>query len=168
MTKKFSTGLFGVIILAAVVASSCLISGQCQANTKEVSAKVVETSSKKKKPAPKKIQWITSISEAQKLSKSTGKPIFVDFFATWCPPCKMLESQTYPNAKVVAESQKWIMVKVDTDKQVEVAGRYGITNLPTLAVLDSNGKPLIATYGFLQPDDFLDFLKEAKTKVPKK
>jgi len=80
----------------------------------------------------------------------------------------MLEKQTYPDAKVIAESQKWVMLKIDTEKQSDLAAQYGISSLPTLAVLRSDGKPVTSVGGFLDAEQFVEFLQDAKNKLPAK
>lgn len=65
-------------------------------------------------------------------------PVVVDFGAEWCHPCKQLDP-------VIAElAQEWAgkikVVKIDSDKEVDVVTRYGIMGLPTL-VLFNHGEP---------------------------
>ncbi len=115
----------------------------------------------------KEIHWFTSLEAAQKESKRTGKPIFAGFYATWCPPCKMLETQTYPDPQVIAESQKWVMLKIDTDKQTDLAEQYGIRSLPTLAILRTDGDPVTGATGFHDSREFVKFLRDARKEVVK-
>jgi len=173
MKKSLLTGTLTVAALGIALGGACMATGNCQNKITPASAPVARVSvasaqDSKTKSAPQEIRWHTSLESALKESKRTGKPVFADFYATWCPPCQMLEKQTYPDAKVIAESQKWVMLKIDTDKQTDLAVQYSISSLPTLAVLRSDGKPVTGVGGFLDAEQFVEFLREAKKKLPAK
>ena len=66
---------------------------------------------------------------------SDEKPTLVDFYATWCGPCKMQAPVLHEFAKEIGE--KVTVIKVDVDQNGELAMRYGIMSIPTLAVFKS-------------------------------
>ena len=74
------------------------------------------------------------ISSAQFAAEVEGAdvPVLVDFFATWCGPCKMLAPTLDQVAAEVAGRAK--VVKVDIDASPELAQRFGVMSVPTLAV----------------------------------
>jgi thioredoxin 1 len=173
MKKSLLTATLTVAVVGAALGGACLATGNCQSKTTPASAPVASTSvalaqKSPTKTAPKEIRWFTSLAAAKQESKRTGKPIFADFYADWCPPCKMLEAQTYPDPKVIAESQKWVMLKIDTEKHTDLAVQYGISSLPTLAVMRADGKPVTGTTGFLDANDFVKFLRDVRKEVVKK
>ena len=67
-----------------------------------------------------------------------GKPMLVDFWATWCGPCKKIG----PYIEELAEkySDQAIIGKVDVDDNDNLAIRFGIRNIPTVLFLDKNGE----------------------------
>ena len=67
----------------------------------------------------------------------SGKPVLVDFWATWCAPCRMLE----PTVAAVAEkyAATAMVVKVNVDDNPSISQRYGIKGIPTL-ILFKGGK----------------------------
>ncbi len=171
MKKSLLIGTLTVAASGLALGGACLATGNCASKTPLSTAPVALADAPQKtapqKAAPKEIRWLASMEAAQKESKKSGKPIFADFYATWCPPCKMLEAQTYPDPAVVAESQGFVMLKIDTDKQTDLAMKYGISSLPTLAALRASGEPIVATSGFLEAGEFIQFLREAKTRAAK-
>lgn len=79
------------------------------------------------------------------------EPVFVDFFATWCGPCRMLA----PVMEEVGEKAK--VVKVDIDEEDTLAEKYNIMSIPCV-VLFKDGKEFTRSVGFRQVDDILDML----------
>ena len=74
---------------------------------------------------------------------NSDKPVLLDFFASWCGPCKMVA----PILDEIAEEREDIKVcKVDIDDQPELASRYRIMSVPTLMVL-KNGQIMEQSIG---------------------
>ena len=75
---------------------------------------------------------ITKENFAQEVLQSE-KPVLLDFWASWCGPCRMLS----PIVDEVAEERTDVKVgKVNVDEQPELAGEFGVMSIPTLLVFE--------------------------------
>ena len=84
------------------------------------------------------IEIISSAEFQSKVLQAT-EPVLVDFFATWCGPCKMLAPTLDAVAAEVADRAK--VYKVDVDQSPDVAAMYGVMSVPTL-ILFKGGQPV--------------------------
>jgi thioredoxin 1 len=117
------------------------------------------------KSTPEHIMFIeNSWSEALKQAKIQNKYIFVDAYATWCGPCKMLKETTFTNSKAAAfYNSSFINVSIDMEKGdgPMLASQWGLRAYPTLIIFNPKGKPVLGTVGFIGANDLLKFGKEA-------
>jgi thiol:disulfide interchange protein len=91
----------------------------------------------------------TDIAAALAEAKRTHKRVIVDFGGDWCPDCQVLNIYFHqsPNAEIVDKYFVRVNVNVGRmDANVGIASRYGVPlkGVPALAVLDGNGKPVVA------------------------
>lgn len=88
---------------------------------------------------------------------SSSTPTLVDFFATWCGPCKM-------QAPILEEVKKEVgstanIIKIDVDANREVSARYRVQSIPTL-ILFRNGEPVWRAVGLQQAHVLIDKIRE--------
>ncbi len=97
-----------------------------------------------------------SFEAATQAAAQENKLIFIDFFTTWCEPCKRLDTQTWTDAavgKLVGE--KAVALKLDAEKEGKaLAQRYKIEAYPTLLLLKADGTELDRIVGFREPATF--------------
>ena len=78
----------------------------------------------------------------------------VDFYATWCGPCKMFG----PIFEEVSKEKDVNFVKLDGDNFSDIAREYGVMSIPTIIVF-RDGKEVKRFTGFMSKEEFLGFLK---------
>ncbi len=101
-------------------------------------------------------------------ARNEGKPVFIDFFADWCLPCKELDKFTFTDAQVIQQSRRFLMLKADLTRfdSPEVKAlreQYRIRGVPTLVMLDPTGKEIPGTrvVGFVEPEVLYQAMQKA-------
>lgn len=86
----------------------------------------------------------------------SDKPVLIDFYATWCGPCKML----FPILKEVKDTlqEEISIIKIDVDKNQEIAALYQIRSVPTL-LLFQNGKVIWRQSGVVPKEEIIQNIK---------
>lgn len=132
-------------------ASACVALVSCAKQGNENNTNLQNTATDKTEQTMKPIQltkaeFLTRVADYESSPaewKYLGdKPAIVDFYATWCGPCKRLA----PILEELAEEygDKLVIYKVDVDQEQELAAVFGIQSIPTLLFVPVDGNPQIA------------------------
>ena len=82
-----------------------------------------------------------------------NKKVVVDFYATWCGPCKMFG----PVFEKVSNESSITFIKIDVDAHEDIARKYGIMSIPTIVLLN-NGEVEKKHIGFMTEDELKKFI----------
>lgn len=116
------------------------------------------------------VGWISSIDEGLVVAQSTGKPLLIDFYADWCPPCREYDRLFFTRDDVQQLAGRFVMVKVDAtllSADVEaVIEKYSVMGWPTILFLSPEGQVHadLTVNGF-SPQRAYDSMQEALRRV---
>lgn len=138
-----------IFLAAALLMSGCFFS--CRAENKGVDAVVNEENIEM---APNEVvnEPVYKIVDGI-IKPANGRPMIVDFSATWCPPCRQLK----PIFEKLAEEFKGRIdfVTVDVDQNPELSTSYGVQSIPMMVFLDKDGQIQNTIVGFQNRDQLL-------------
>ena len=104
--------------------------------------------------------WQETVAKA----KAQNKPIFIDFFTTWCGPCKQLEQKVYSKPEVIQKmNANFINFKIDAEKGEgpDLARKFEVSAYPFLVWADKNQNVLLTDAGYMPVSEFLKSVDNA-------
>ncbi len=120
------------------------------------------------------IAWISSVEAGLYRAAAENKIVMVDFMATWCEPCQRMEDSTFRNMEVIKKAKSFIPVRIDVDKQPDVANQYngnaakysGI-GIPNLLFWDTEGSYLKQIIGYHSPAELIAVMDSVLIERPR-
>lgn len=111
-------------------------------------------------------QFIDSYENAKKLAIATNKFILVDFWATWCGPCKRMDAESWSDSEVIKVMNNYVPLKIDIDRERTLANKYGIRSIPDVFIIDPNGEIVYEQKSYMNKNGVLKLLNKFSYKIP--
>lgn len=107
-------------------------------------------------------EWMhDDLEGALALAAETGKPVFVDMYADWCGPCRMLADEYFVREDYKEVLSQCVLIKINIDNYQDLASRYSVQSIPTLILMDSEGNELDRITGVMgSPEEFLPMIQQ--------
>ena len=116
-------------------------------------------------PPGAKLKWLDDYEGAKQMAMTSGKPLLVDFGASWCGACGELDRHTFADPRVVKEGQRFIPVKIDlspgkdTPEKQELLTSYSHKGLPLVVLHHTTGEEAARVTNFVPAERFLEIMR---------
>jgi thiol:disulfide interchange protein DsbD len=117
---------------------------------------------------PSRAAWL-DFGAGLELARAEGKPLLVNFVASWCGYCRKMDRETWKHPEVVDRLGDVVTVRVDIDDSIdragyagtELAGRYAVQGVPAMLLMGTDGRVLARTSGYLTSRQLLGWLDDS-------
>jgi len=111
------------------------------------------------------VVWSQSYEVGTKVAAMEKSPILLFFTASWCSWCRKLEREVLVEPEVMSELRKFICVKLDVDKNHDVAMAYGVVSMPRIIVVNTRNEIIGDWLGYRDTEEFLQLLTDIRPYV---
>jgi thiol-disulfide isomerase/thioredoxin len=103
--------------------------------------------------------WSASFDQVMAEAKNTGRKVILEFWTSWCGPCKTMDEWIWPDAEAAAVlNAGYVGVKLDGGLEKALVVRLGVRGYPTVVLLDAGGTELTRFEGYLSSNEVLNVL----------
>lgn len=112
---------------------------------------------------PNSIEWRSEYNSAYFEAKTAKRLLWIQFTGPWCPSCKRMERDSFPQAQIVEHTKKSLVpVKLRSDENEDLAMKFNLTGLPATVVVDPDTQTVLTLHqGYLGPDELNDVFGQA-------
>ncbi|MFN5168508.1 MAG: thioredoxin family protein [Cyclobacteriaceae bacterium] len=109
--------------------------------------------------------WLHDFEFGLSVAQKSGKLALVDFWATWCGPCKRMDAEVWNTAEAATLKERFVPIKIDVDIERNVAMKYGVRSIPMVVVMDYTGKVIHSSTGYSGRESLVKLLASIPNDV---
>jgi thioredoxin-related protein len=111
------------------------------------------------------IVWTRSYQDGLKVAEVESRPVMLFFTASWCPWCHKMEDQTLNQVGVVSKLRRFVCVKIDVEKQRDIALAYAISSLPRIIAINTHDEMVGDWLGYRDSEQFLELIAQIQPYI---
>jgi thioredoxin-like negative regulator of GroEL len=94
------------------------------------------------------IDWMSDYQAGLERARIERKPVMMDFYTVWCYYCKVLDARTYVDPSIVALSREFVCLKINAERERQLAREFRIAAYPIIVLLSRDGTETKRLYGY--------------------
>jgi len=106
------------------------------------------------------IEFAASYDSALQIAAAKNQDVLITFYADWCSWCHRLDTVTYHQQEVVDLSNEIVFVKVNAEKEIALARKYGVTGYPTIVLTNPDGSEIDCIPGYVEGPEFVSTIRD--------
>jgi thioredoxin-like negative regulator of GroEL len=111
-------------------------------------------------------RWEDDWDRAFARARRENRPVFVNFYATWCRPCHFMDETVFPTQTVSSRLEKFVLLRIDGDEDRYRMRLFGVKSYPSYLVFDPGEQPRFRLYGTRTPEAMASALDAISGAMP--
>ena len=113
------------------------------------------------------IQWQTDWQQGLKTAAAQNRPVFLDFYTDWCPPCKRMKKTTFVDKGMLEyfKKEKYLLIKVNPEKDRIAEKKFKVYSYPTMLIFNGKGKEIDRLLGYQDAKQLIKALEDLKKGI---
>jgi thiol-disulfide isomerase/thioredoxin len=112
-------------------------------------------------PSSNKIMWARKLDVALRQAGKVDKLVLVNFYTDWCGFCRRMDQTTFTDKTVIQKMNVFVPVKINTEIEKKIAEEYAVNGLPTTVILDSKGRIILGSEGYMRSSNLVEMMNLA-------
>lgn len=105
------------------------------------------------------INWLNDLDAGKSAAIKTNKLVLVDFWASWCQPCTIMDMRLWHDSEMQEISKRIVCVKINVDFDRNTASLFNVTSIPRIIIITANGDIIWEKLGFDNAENFLQIFR---------
>lgn len=109
--------------------------------------------------AAQSIEWVNDYQDGMRQARDTGRPVMIDFWASWCRPCIEMDRDVYPAPALGRLARRFVFVRLNFDRETILARKYRVYGIPMMVFTDSAGHVLASHLGYATAERLVETME---------